>query len=63
MLTYAEAYNGLGYWENGQKISTYVYNGTNLNTVGKYTGDNNYDANTVDKQAGVYLILKVLMGF
>ena len=67
MMCFAEVYNGLGYYNNG-KVSPYLYSGTNLYTSGKYVEvkDKNgkyisvYKKDKVDKQVGVYLLLKAI---
>ncbi|WP_218639031.1 C39 family peptidase, partial [Paenibacillus sp. FSL H7-0331] len=59
MLAYAEAYNGWGYLDN-DRVSPYVYNGTNVYEIGKYTEDRIYDPNVIDEQPGVYILLKAL---
>ncbi len=56
----AERYNGLGYRNKGVK-SPYVWAGTTNYTSGKYVADGKYDANYVDKQLGIAVMLKRLM--
>lgn len=59
LLTYAEAYNGLGYSQYHEDVaSPYVYAGTNQYTKGKYKADGDFSATMRDKQPGVYGMLK-----
>ena len=60
ILTFAEAYNGDGYFKMGV-VSPYLYSGTNLYTKGLYTSDGKYDPNAVEARPGVYLLLKAIM--
>lgn len=60
MMAFAEVYNGLGYYNNGH-VSPYLYSGTNVYVSGKYTSDGSYNPNAVDKQAGVYILLKSIL--
>lgn len=60
MAAFAERYNGLGYY-NKDKISPYVYSGTSIYTGGKYVRDGVYDANVVDKQPGVYILISAII--
>lgn len=59
MLTFAEAYNGWGYFKNN-RVSPYVYSGTNLYKKGKYKSDGVYDPNLVDAQPGVYILINAI---
>lgn len=61
MMTFAEIYNGTGYTKNRNIASPYVYSGTNVYTSGKYVSDGKYDANVVDAQPGVYLLVTTLL--
>ncbi len=56
----AERYNGLGYRNKGVQ-SPYVWAGTTNYSGGKYVADGVYDANYVDRQLGVAVMLKRLM--
>lgn len=56
----AERYNGLGYRNKGVQ-SPYVWAGTTNYSGGKYVADGVYDANYIDKQLGVAVMLKRLM--
>lgn len=59
LLTYAEAYNGMGYTLYHEEVATpYVYAGTNQYSKGKYKADGKFSKNMKDKQAGVYGMLK-----
>ncbi len=57
---YAEKYNGLGYRNKGLP-SPYVWAGTSNYTSGKYVADGVFDADYVDQQLGVALMLKSLL--
>ena len=59
MMAFAESYNGLGYY-NKDRVSPYVYSGTNMYKSGKYVSDGNYSATTVDEQPGVYILINSL---
>ncbi|KZE73678.1 hypothetical protein AV654_03630 [Paenibacillus elgii] len=59
MMAYAEMYNGKGYLNNGH-VSPYAYSGTNLYSKGKYVKDGVYDSNVVDRQPGIYILLKAI---
>ncbi|GMQ61683.1 hypothetical protein [Vallitalea maricola] len=59
MMSFAERYNGLGYY-NKDRISPYVYSGTNVYTGGKYVADGKFSSEAVDKQPGVYLLINSL---
>lgn len=59
LLTYAEAYNGLGYTMYHKDVATpYVYAGTNQYSKGKYKSDGKFSKTMKDKQAGAYGMLK-----
>jgi lysozyme family protein len=55
-LSFAEAYNGLGY-ENKGVPSPYVLAGTSAYQQGKYVADGKYDPNHKDQQLGVAIML------
>ncbi|WP_051775181.1 C39 family peptidase [Paenibacillus tyrfis] len=59
MMAYAEMYNGKGYLKN-DLVSPYAYSGTNVYTKGKYVSDGKFDPNVVDRQPGVYILLKAI---
>jgi lysozyme family protein len=56
-LSYAETYNGRGYYTRSQP-SPYVWAGTTFYTSGKFTDDGKYSAGTVDEQIGVLPLLR-----
>ena len=56
---FAEAYNGLGYKNQGV-VSPYIFSGTSVYTSGKYTSDNHYDPKAVDGQPGIYILVNAL---
>lgn len=61
MMAFAEAYNGLGYYNyHDDTLSPYVYSGTNVYKKGKYVSDGKYSPETIDAQPGVFLLLKSL---
>jgi lysozyme family protein len=57
LLAFTEAYNGLGYF-NKNRISPYVYSGSDVYTSGKYVADGKYDPNAKDKQLGTFVLIK-----
>jgi len=59
MLTFAEAYNGWGYY-NRDRISPYVYSGTNVYKKGKYVADGKFDPETIDIQPGIYILINAI---
>ncbi len=59
LATYAETYNGLGYFQRGVP-SPYVYSGTDQYMSGKYVADGQYRSGTVDQQIGVMPLLGAL---
>lgn len=61
LATYAEHYNGLGY-HNRDRVSPYVYAGTDHYSSGKYVRDGVFDASAVDRQLGVLAMVQVLRG-
>lgn len=60
MLSFAEVYNGLGYFNKGV-VSPYIYSGTNLYKKGKFVSDGSYNASVTDKQPGVYILIKKII--
>ena len=62
-LNYAEHYNGMGYTNNNYGASPYVWAGTSKYKSGKYVRDHVYDANTVDKQIGVAMMIKYALEY
>lgn len=61
LATYAEYYNGLGY-HNRDRVSPYVYSGTDHYTGGKYVRDGVFSSTAVDQQLGVLAMVQVLRG-
>ena len=59
LATYAETYNGLGYFNRGEP-SPYVYSGTDQYMSGKYVSDGRYNSRAVDQQLGVMSLLGAL---
>lgn len=55
----AEAFNGFGYIKENIN-SPYVWSYSNLYTSGKYVGDHDFNATSVDEQCGVAVILNRL---
>ncbi len=58
MATYAEAYNGLGYFNRGL-TSPYVYAGTRVYTGGRYVADGVFDSNSWDTRPGVVALIRL----
>lgn len=50
---YAEMFNGFGYRDYHRMHSPYLWGGTNIQTIGKYTSDGQFDPNEWDTQLGV----------
>lgn len=61
LATYAEHYNGLGYYNRGH-VSPYVFSGTDQYSKGKYVRDRVFDPNHRDRQLGVVSMLKSIAG-
>lgn len=61
LASYAETYNGLGYYNRGM-ASPYVYAGTDQYHSGKYVADGSFNRNVVDKQLGVMPMLGAIGG-
>jgi lysozyme family protein len=55
---YGELFNGMGYRDFHHMHSPYLWGGTNIQTVGKYTSDGNFDAAHMDEQLGIIPIGK-----
>lgn len=55
---YAEMFNGFGYRDFHHMHSPYLWGGTNIQTVGKYTNDGQFDAEHWDSQLGVIPLAK-----
>jgi lysozyme family protein len=58
LASYAERYNGLGYFNHRAMASPYVYSGTDQYKKGKYVGDGDWDPNHKDGQLGVLAMLR-----
>lgn len=50
---YGEMFNGFGYRDYHHMHSPYLWGGTNIQTVGKYTSDGKFDASHMDTQLGI----------
>lgn len=61
LATYAEAYNGLGYYNKG-RTSAYVYSGTDQYKGGRYVADGVYDPRSVNQRVGVMALMGGLDG-
>ncbi len=59
LATYAEYYNGLGYWYR-RVSSPYVFSGTNQYSRGKYVADGRYSRAARDRQLGVALMIRTI---
>lgn len=58
LTSYAERYNGLGYFNHRAMASPYVYSGSDQYKKGKYVGDGDWDANHKDAQLGVLPMMR-----
>jgi len=58
LTSYAERYNGLGYFNYRAMASPYVYSGSDQYKKGKYVGDGNWDPNHKDQQLGVLPMMR-----
>lgn len=61
IATYAEAYNGLGYYNKG-RTSAYVYSGTDAYKGGRYVADGVYDSRSWDRRVGIVALTGALDG-
>jgi lysozyme family protein len=61
VLHFLEGYNGYGYSKFHSMASPYIWSGSQFYSVGKYTGDGNFDPKAVSQQIGVALLLKVII--
>lgn len=50
---YGELFNGFGYRDWHHMHSPYLWGGTNIQTVGKYTSDGKFDKDKMDEQLGI----------
>jgi lysozyme family protein len=55
---YGELFNGMGYRDYHRMHSPYLWGGTNIQTIGKYTADGQFDPNHMDQQLGIIPIAK-----
>jgi lysozyme family protein len=55
---YGELFNGFGYRDYHHMHSPYLWGGTNIQTIGKYTEDGKFDESEMDKQLGIIPIAK-----
>lgn len=54
---YGEMFNGFGYRDFRGIRSPYLWGGTNLQQLGKYTSDGHYDAGKMDAQLGIVPVM------
>lgn len=57
---YAELFNGFGYRDYHHMHSPYLWGGTNIQTIGKYTSDGKFDPDHMDEQMGVIPVAKMV---
>lgn len=55
---YGELFNGFGYRDWHHMHSPYLWGGTNIQSVGKYTSDGHFDEHHMDEQLGVIPIAR-----
>jgi lysozyme family protein len=55
---YGEMFNGFGYRDFHRMHSPYLWGGTNIQMVGKYTSDGEFDAGHMDTQLGIIPIAR-----
>lgn len=55
---YGEFFNGFGYRDYHHMHSPYLWGGTNIQTIGKYTSDVKFDAAHMDTQLGIMPIAR-----
>jgi lysozyme family protein len=55
---YGELFNGFGYRDYHHMHSPYLWGGTNIQTIGKYTSDGEFDAAHMDTQLGIIPIAR-----
>lgn len=55
---YGELFNGFGYRDFHHEHSPYLWGGTNIQQLGKYTMDHGFDPSVKDKQLGIIPIAK-----
>ncbi len=62
LATFAEAYNGLGYFLYRSSTSPYAFAGTSGEAAGKYESDGKYTPGKKDKQIGAYAVMASVQG-
>ncbi len=50
---YGELFNGMGYRDVHHMHTPYLWGGTNIQTIGKYTSDGDFDPHVMDPQLGM----------
>lgn len=55
---YGEMFNGFGYRDFHHMHTPYLWGGTNIQTIGKYTADGNFDPAHMDEQLGMIPIAR-----
>lgn len=58
MCFYGETFNGFGYRDWHRMHTPYLWGCTNIQTVGKYTSDGNFDATHWDTQIGIIAVAR-----
>lgn len=61
VLYYCESFNGFGYEMYHGVPSPYVWGGTNIQHIGKYTSDGHWNGSVWDPQPGCAPVLKKIM--
>lgn len=60
MCFYGEAFNGFGYRDVHKMHSPYLWGGTNIQAIGKYTEDRSFDPTKWDVQIGIIPLMRRL---
>jgi lysozyme family protein len=58
---YGELFNGMGYRDYHHMHSPYLWAGTNIQTIGKYTEDKGFDPTVMDRQPGIIPIARCMV--
>jgi lysozyme family protein len=58
---YGELFNGFGYRDYHRMHTPYLWGGTNIQSIGKYTADGKFDPAHMDEQLGIVPIAKRLV--
>lgn len=58
MCYYGELFNGFGYRDFHHMHSPYLWGGTNIQTVGKYDSDGQFNPSHMDPQLGIVPVMK-----